>query len=112
MLYRENPVLGQGLAYVNRISDVGTQSYRAVRLSFRRAAVSGLSLSGNYTLSHCEADTEVSGRWLQFEEGYLKPDDPSFDRGNCGNNRTHIGNVSVGVQTPSFTNPALRVAGV
>ena len=109
VLYRENPVLGQGLAYVNRISDVGTQSYRALRLSFRRAAVSGLSLSGNYTLSHCMADTEVSGGWLQFEEGYLKPEDPSFDRGNCGNNRTHIGNVSVGVQTPSFTNPALRL---
>jgi len=109
VLYRENPVLGQGLAYVNRISDVGTQNYRALRLSIRRGAASGLSVSGNYTLSHCEADTEVSGGWLQFEEGYLEPDDPSFDRGNCGNNRTHIANVSLGVQTPTFTNPALRV---
>jgi hypothetical protein len=109
VLYRENPVLGQGLAYVNRISDVGTQNYRALRLSVRRGAASGLSVSGNYTLSHCEADTEVSGGWLQFEEGYLNPDDPSFDRGNCGNNRTHITNVSLGVQTPNFTNPALRI---
>ena len=46
VLYRENPVLGQGLAYVNRISDVGTQSYRALRLSFRRAAASGVTWSG------------------------------------------------------------------
>jgi hypothetical protein len=94
---------------VNRISDVGTQSYRALRFSMRRAAASGVSLSGNYTLSKCEADTEVSGGWLQFEEGYVKPEDPSFDRGNCGNNRTHIGNVSLGVQTPGFTNPMLRI---
>jgi hypothetical protein len=109
VLYRENPVLGQGLAYVNRISDVGTQSYRALRFSMRRAAASGVSISGNYTLSKCQADTEVSGGWLQFEEGYLNPQDPSFDRGNCGNNRTHIGNVSLGVQTPGFANPMLRI---
>jgi hypothetical protein len=109
VLFTENPVLGQGLSYVNRIDDVGTQSYRALRLSMRRSAASGVSLSANYTLSHCEADTEVGGSWLQFEEGYLRPDDPSFDRGNCGNNRRQIGNVSVGAQTPTFDNAALRL---
>ena len=87
----------------------GTQSYRAVRLSVRRSAATGLSISANYTLSHCEADTEVGGSWLQFEEGYLKPEDPSYDRGNCGNNRRQIGNVSLGAQTPTFSNTALRV---
>jgi len=109
VLSQMNPARGQGLGYVNRIADVGTQSYRAVRLSMRRSAASGVSLSANYTLSHCEADTEVGGSWLQFEEGYIKPDDPSYDRGNCGNNRTHIGNVSLGAQTPSFSNRALRL---
>ena len=109
VLYQMNPALGAGLAYVNRIADVGTQTYRGLRLSMRRAAANGVSLSGNYTLSHCEADTEVGGSWLQFEEGYIKPDDPSFDRGNCGNDRSHIGNLSVGAQTPRFANTALRV---
>jgi hypothetical protein len=109
VLFLENPALGQGLSYVNRIADVGTQSYRGLRLSMRRAAARGLSLSANYTLSHCETDTEVGGSWLQFEEGYQKPDDPSFDRGNCGNNRRQIGNVSVGAQTPQFSNTALRI---
>ena len=109
VLFQENPVLGAGLSYVNRIADVGTQSYRAVRLSMRRSAAAGLSLSANYTLSHCEADTEVGGSWLQFEEGYLKPDDPAFDRGNCGNNRRQIGNVSLGIQTPVFSTTALRL---
>jgi hypothetical protein len=78
-------------------------------LSVRRVAAAGLSISANYTLSHCETDTEVGGSWLQFEEGYQRPDDPSFDRGNCGNNRRQIGNVSLGVQTPPFTNTALRI---
>ena len=109
VLYQMNPVLGQGLAYVNRIADVGTQTYRGLRLSMRRSAGSGVSLSANYTLSKCEADTEVGGSWLQFEEGYVNPADPSFDRGNCGNNRTHIGNVSVGAQSPQFSNTALRL---
>ena len=109
VLYQMNPALGQGLAYVNRIADVGTQSYRGMRLSVRRAAASGVSLSANYTLSHCEADTEVGGSWLQFEEGYVKPDDPSYDRGNCANDRRQIGNVSVGAQAPRFSNSALRV---
>jgi hypothetical protein len=109
VLFLENPFRGAALSYVNRISDVGTQTYRGVRLSMRRSAATGLSLSANYTLSHCEADTEVGGSWLQFEEGYQKPDDPGFDRGNCGNNRRQIGNVSLGAQTPAFSNTALRL---
>jgi hypothetical protein len=109
VLFLENPALGDDLSYVNRIADVGTQSYRAVRLSMRRAAGTGVSLSANYTLSHCQADTEVEGGWLQFEEGYLNPADPSYDRGNCGNSRRHIGNISIGAETPVFANTALRV---
>ena len=61
VLSQMNPTRG-GPGYVNRIADVGTQTYRAVRLSMRRSAASGVSLSANYTLSHCEADTEVGGR--------------------------------------------------
>jgi hypothetical protein len=108
VLSLEDPVKSQGLSYVTRIADVGQQSYRGLKLSFRRRATSGLGLAGNYTLSHCEADTYSSGGWLQFEEGYLKPDDPSFDRGNCLQNLRQVGNVSVSVQTPQFTNVALR----
>jgi outer membrane receptor protein involved in Fe transport len=109
VLFLENPALGGDLSYVNRIADVGTQTYRAVRLSMRRAAGTGLSLSANYTLSHCTADTEVEGGWLQFEEGYINPADPSYDSGNCGNSRRHIGNISIGAETPAFATTALRV---
>jgi hypothetical protein len=107
-LYLENPVAGQWLGPVVRYADVGTQNYRGLKLSFRRRDDNGLSLSGNYTISRCEADTEVSGSFGQFANGYLDPTNPSFDRGNCSQSRTHIGNVTLGAQSPRFANAALR----
>ena len=74
--YLENPVLGQGLGPVVQYDDVGEQTYSGLKLSFRRRADNGLSLSGNYTISHCEADTDVSGSFGQFTNGYTKPHDP------------------------------------
>jgi hypothetical protein len=50
----------------------------------------------------------VSGSFSQFAGGYSKPNDPSFDRGNCSQNRRQIGNLSVGAETPQFSNAALR----
>jgi carboxypeptidase family protein len=108
-LYLENPTAGQWLGPIVRYADVGTQHYRGLKLSFRRRAANGVSLATNYTLSHCEADTDVSGGFSQFTGGYTKPDDPSFDRGNCSQNRRQIANLSVGAQTPQFANAALRV---
>ena len=45
----------------------------------------------------------------QVGSGFLKPDDPAFDRGNCTQDRRHIGNLTAGIQTPEFTSRALRV---
>jgi hypothetical protein len=107
--YLENPVLGQGLGPIVQYDDVGEQTYSGLKLSFRRRDDNGLSLSGNYTISHCEADTDVSGSFGQFTNGYTKPLDPTFDRGNCSQNRRQIGNLSLGAQTPQFNNAALRL---
>jgi hypothetical protein len=108
-LILENPRDGQMLGTIVEYSDVGEQVYRGLKLSLRRRSDEGISLSGNYTVSHCEADTEVSGSFAQFANGYLDPNNPAFDRGNCTQNRTHIGNISVGAQTPQFSNVAARV---
>ena len=107
-LYLENPIAGQFLGPIVRYVDAGTQSYRGLKLSFGRRAATGLSLAGNYTLAHCVADTDVSGGFSQFTGGYTKPNDPSFDKGNCSQSRTQIANVSVGAQTPRFANAVLR----
>jgi hypothetical protein len=60
-------------------------------------------------VSRCETDTEVSGSFTQFNSTYTNPADPTYDSGNCGSNRTHIANVTIGYLTPQFTSAVLRV---
>jgi hypothetical protein len=98
----------QKLSFVSQYRAVGTQNYRGLKLSFQRRAANGVSLGGNYTLSHCETDTPVSGNFIQFNNTWLKPGDPSYDRGNCPYNQREIANFTVGAQSPRFDNPALR----
>jgi hypothetical protein len=97
------------LSYVSQYTAIGTQTYRGLKLSFRRRAVDGISLSGNYTLSHCLTDTPVSGKFVQFSDGYTDPNNPSYDRGNCPQNRRQIASLTMGYVTPELDNPVLRV---
>ena len=105
----ENPREGQLLSYVSQYTAIGTQNYRGLKLSFRRRTADGISLSGNYTLSHCETDTPVSGKFVQFSDGYTDPNDPSYDRGNCPQNRRQIASLTMGYVTPQLDNAVLRV---
>jgi hypothetical protein len=106
VLYQEKPTEARLLSSIDRHSDVGVSNYRALKLTVRRRGATGVSLNGNYTWAYCVGNaTPLSP---QFSSGYLNPADPSFDRGNCDSNRTHIGNVTVGIQTPEFGNATLR----
>jgi hypothetical protein len=78
--------------------------------------VSGITLSGNYTWSHCITDTTPGGR-MQFStnanDSWINPDNRRFDRGNCwavAADRRHVFNLSAVAETPRFTNRALNVA--
>jgi len=103
-----NPAVGQYYSDVFAITAVGVQDYRGLKLSVRRRAAGGLSFNVNYTISHCETDSPYNGLFIsQFE--YTDPDNPSYDNGNCPFNRTHVGNATVGYQTPQFATTALRV---
>ncbi|NOT26707.1 MAG: hypothetical protein HOP16_11450, partial [Acidobacteria bacterium] len=108
VLILENPAVGQFFGPVDRHDDVGEQSYAGLKLSVQRRAASGVSLSANYTVSRCEADTGSSFSFAQFSSGYTDPNNPSFDRGNCTQSRTQIANVSVGAETPQFSNAVAR----
>ena len=99
----------QKLSYVSEYRDVGTQNYRGLKLSFQRRAGNGLSLGGNYTVSHCTTDTPVTGNFVQFNATWLKPGDPSYDRGNCPYNQRQIANFNASAQAPQFGNAALRI---
>jgi hypothetical protein len=97
----ENPSAAQLIGNMDIHTDLGTQDYRGLKLSFQRRAAAGLSLSGNYTLSRCFGDPSFqTGGFPQIANGYTNPDDPSFDRGLCDQDRTHIGVFTAGVQTP------------
>jgi hypothetical protein len=107
-LMLENPQEGQYLAGVSQFRAIGTQRYRGVKLSVQRRAAGGISIGGNYTLSHCETDSTYDGRFIQ---GVIwnRPGDLSYDRGNCPNNRRAIANLTVGAQSPRFSNTAVRL---
>jgi hypothetical protein len=103
----ENPEAAKLLGPIDVFTSNGTQDYHGLKIGARRRAATGVSLSGNYTWSYCEGN-EVPLGFLQISAGYHKPDDPSYDRGNCVHSRRHIGNVSMAIQTPSFGRAALR----
>ena len=108
VLSLENPTRSLLLGPIDKHAAVGTQDYAAIRLSMQRRAATGLRLSGNYTLSHCVGNA-IQTTFGQVGAGLLKPDDPDFDRGNCVQDRKHIGNLTMGMQSPQFSNAALKV---
>ncbi len=106
----ENPAAARLIGNLDVHDDIGKQSYRGLKLSFQRRGTR-LNLNGNYTVSRCFGDPAFqTGGFPQIANGYTNPDDPSFDRGFCDQDRTHIGILSVGVLTPQFASSALRVA--
>ena len=105
-LANENPRSAALIGILDEYTNDGDQSYRGLRLSVQRRSASGLSLSGNYTLSRCFG-LEM-GTSAQFGATYTDPRNPDNDRGYCDQDRTHIGNINLGIETPRFGNAVLR----
>jgi hypothetical protein len=104
-LFLENPSEGQFIANLDALHDIGSNSYRGLKLSFQRRSAAGLSLNGNYTLSRCFGlDWANTGG---TSGGYENPDDPDADRGHCDADRTHIANFTAGIMTPQVGNRVL-----
>ena len=105
----ENPAAARLIGTLDIHTALGTQDYKGLKLSFQRRATSGLSLSSSYTVSRCFGDPAFqTGGFPQIANGYTNPDDPSFDRGLCDQDRTHIGVFVAAVQTPQFDRSAMR----
>jgi hypothetical protein len=110
-LSNENPAAARLIGNLDIHTALGTQNYRGLKLSFQRRAASGVSLSGNYTVSRCFGDPAFqTGGFPQIANGYTDPTDPAFDRGLCDQDRTHLGSFTAGAETPQFGNRALRIA--
>ena len=105
-LSNENPRSAALIGILDEYTNSGDQSYRGMRLSVQRRAATGLSFSANYTLSRCYGLD--MGTSAQFGATYTDPNNPDNDRGYCDQDRTHIANVTAGVETPQFSNAVLR----
>jgi Carboxypeptidase regulatory-like domain/TonB dependent receptor len=110
-----NPVQSWGFGYLNHIDTGGNASYNGLLLSVQRRAAKGVTVSANYTWSHCitelwqEAATNPTAN-----QGWGDPDNRRYDRGNCSTaatDRRHLFNLSGVAETPVFSNPTLRAVG-
>jgi hypothetical protein len=100
-----NPREGQYYGSIQGVLPVGTSDYRGLLLSIKNRAVSGLSLSGNWTISKCVSDL------VNYETTLLtRPGDVAFDRGSCGvTDQRHVVNVSTVYQIPGASSGLLAV---
>jgi hypothetical protein len=104
----ENAQASRLIGSIERHEAVGTQNYHALRLSTQRRSASGMSLSVNYTRSHCVGN-DPQTTFFTGGQSFQDPDNPDWDRGNCTFSRRHIANATVGVETPEFANRAINV---
>jgi hypothetical protein len=110
VLVLENPQYGRFFGTVNRIDSGATASYHGLVLSVQRRAARGVTITSNYTWSHCISDsvTTNTGNSGNADGGYLNPQNRHMDRGNCDADRRHVFNLSAVAETPQFSNSTLR----
>jgi hypothetical protein len=108
-----NRQYGQYYGTVNRIDSGATGSYSGLVLSIQRRAAKGVTVTGNYTLSHCISDNVLTntGNSGNADAGYLNPQNRRFDRGNCQADTRQLFNLSAVAETPKFSNSTLRAIG-
>jgi len=105
----ERPQDGALMSHVTLNDDGGTQIYHGMLLSVQRRAAKGVTVSGNYTYSHCIGPYAMFGAMgPHVDDTYVNPYDRGFDRGNCDTDRRNIFNLTAVADTPRFSNPTLR----
>ncbi len=112
VLALDNAQYGKYFGTVNRIDSGATASYQGLVLSVQRRAARGVTITSNYTWSHCITDsvTTNTGNSGNADGGYLNPQNRHLDRGNCESDRRQVFNLSAVAETPRFSNSTLRAA--
>jgi len=101
-----NPKEGQYYGAISGLDDGGTGNYHGTLLSVQRRAAKGLTVSANYTWSHCIGDIVKTS---QTAAEYVIPGNRSSSRGNCGSDRRQSFNSSTVYQTPAFSNRTVKM---
>jgi len=105
----EKPGDGGLMGLVGEIDAGATANYHGMLLSLQRQAARGITVSGNYTWSHCISDyADLNSIGPDQAETYTDPNNRRADRGNCNSDRRHIFNFTAVAETPQFGNATLR----
>ena len=105
-LYLDNPSQGQYFANITLLGDESTSNYNGLLLSVQRRRSNGITVQGNYTLSHCIADPFAAGG-SQTSTGVF-PGRRQNERAGCPGDTRHSINLSTVYETPQFSSSALR----
>ena len=111
VLSRQDPVNGPLIAALDAHDDSGWERYNGMILSVQRRSTRGITINGNYTLSHCVGLPVPGGQLPNQGTGWSDPNNPDFDRGNCDQDRRHIVNLTAGYQTPQSSGGMLAALG-
>ncbi len=103
-----DPVNGKFYGPLDLYVTDGKQRYNGMILSVRRTGAR-TTLAANYTLSHCYGSPDgFGGVTTNVSSGYNKPDNPSFDDGNCTADRLQNFVATASIQSPRLDNAAWR----
>jgi hypothetical protein len=104
------PQDGRFFGPVAQYDDGGTQIYHGMLLSLQRRLSRGVSMSANYTLSHCIGPfADINANGPPADESYTVPNNRNFDHGNCDIDRRNIFNLTGTAETPRFNGPLTRM---
>jgi hypothetical protein len=101
---------GQFVGALAEYQSVGTLSYHGMLLDFRKRAARGVTLSANYTWSHCLAADQdtLNGNLYDSLNTYIFVNDRNRGNTNCTSDRRHVFNLTGVAQMPRFANDRLR----
>jgi hypothetical protein len=110
VLSLQNGVINPNGAFVSVMDTwypYGTQLYNGGLFSLQKRFSKGVSMSANYTLSHCIG--YFQGFNSKPEETATNPYNPLGDRGNCDSDRRNIVNLTAVALAPKFANKAMSM---
>jgi hypothetical protein len=102
-----NPAQGQFVSLLIRWDPSATQSYQGALFSLQKRFSHNVSMSANWTLSHCTG--YFQGFNSKPDQTSTVPNNPLFDRGNCDSDRRNIVNITAVAATPRFSGKLTRL---
>ena len=104
---------GQWVGALAEYQSVGGAKYNGLLLDVRKRAARGVTVSSNYTWSHCVASErdDFNGSLFGPANPYIRVGDRERGRANCSSDRRHVVNLSAVAESPQFANKTLRIVG-